>query len=187
MASAVATPLEKQFSTISGIDLDELDQHPGSTRITLQFDLDRDIDGAALDVQSALSVAQRRLPEETTDHAELPQGQPGRPADPAAGAELQDPAALGGGRIREILHRARGSRCSKASRRCWSSARRNARIRIKVDPQPARLHGCRRRSAGKCRRRRQFQRAGGFAQRIGKDRDPPSPEPALRRRRSTGT
>jgi HAE1 family hydrophobic/amphiphilic exporter-1 len=67
MASAVATPLEKQFSTISGIDSMSSTSTQGSTRITLQFDLDRDIDGAALDVQSALSVAARRLPSEMTD------------------------------------------------------------------------------------------------------------------------
>jgi hydrophobic/amphiphilic exporter-1 (mainly G- bacteria), HAE1 family len=67
MASAVATPLEKQFSTISGIDSMSSNNTQGSTRITLQFDLDRDIDGAALDVQSALSVAARRLPAEMTD------------------------------------------------------------------------------------------------------------------------
>ncbi|WP_395019262.1 efflux RND transporter permease subunit [Dongia sp.] len=67
MASAVATPLEKQFSTISGIDSMSSTNTQGSTRITLQFDLDRDIDGAALDVQSALSVAARRLPTEMTD------------------------------------------------------------------------------------------------------------------------
>jgi len=67
MASAVATPLEKQFSTISGIDSMSSTNSQGQTRITLQFDLDRDIDGAALDVQSALSVAQRRLPTEMTD------------------------------------------------------------------------------------------------------------------------
>jgi HAE1 family hydrophobic/amphiphilic exporter-1 len=67
MASAVATPLEKQFSTISGIDSMSSTNTQGSTRITLQFDLDRDIDGAALDVQSALSVASRRLPTEMTD------------------------------------------------------------------------------------------------------------------------
>src|SRR6201991_539801 len=67
MASAVATPLEKQFATISGIDSMTSTNTQGSTRITLQFDLDRDIDGAALDVQSALSSAARRLPTEMAD------------------------------------------------------------------------------------------------------------------------
>ncbi len=67
MASAVATPLEKQFATIAGIDSMTSTSTQGSTRITLQFVLDRDIDGAALDVQSALSSAARRLPDEMTD------------------------------------------------------------------------------------------------------------------------
>src|SRR3954468_10053208 len=67
MASAVATPLEKQFATIAGISSMTSTSTQGSTRITLQFVLDRDIDGAALDVQSALSSAARRLPDEMTD------------------------------------------------------------------------------------------------------------------------
>ena len=66
MASSVATPLERQFSTIAGIDSITSSSSRGSTQITLQFDLDRDIDAAALDVQSALSVASRRLPREIT-------------------------------------------------------------------------------------------------------------------------
>src|SRR5438045_2098270 len=67
MASAVATPLEKQFATIAGIDTMTSTNTQGTTRITLQFNLNRDIDGAALDVQSALSAAARRLPNEMTD------------------------------------------------------------------------------------------------------------------------
>jgi HAE1 family hydrophobic/amphiphilic exporter-1 len=66
MAASVATPLERQLSTIAGIDSMTSSSSQGQTQITLQFDLDRDIDGAALDVQSALSLAARRLPEEMT-------------------------------------------------------------------------------------------------------------------------
>jgi HAE1 family hydrophobic/amphiphilic exporter-1 len=62
MASSVATPLEKQFSTIAGIDAMTSTSGQGSTRITLQFALERDIDAAAQDVQSALSQTLRRLP-----------------------------------------------------------------------------------------------------------------------------
>jgi HAE1 family hydrophobic/amphiphilic exporter-1 len=62
MASAVATPLEKQLSTIAGIDAMTSSSGPGSTNITLQFALDRDIDAAAQDVQSALAQALRRMP-----------------------------------------------------------------------------------------------------------------------------
>jgi HAE1 family hydrophobic/amphiphilic exporter-1 len=62
MASSVATPLEKQFSTIAGLDALTSSSGQGSTSITLQFSLDRDIDAAAADVQAALAQAQRRLP-----------------------------------------------------------------------------------------------------------------------------
>jgi hydrophobic/amphiphilic exporter-1 (mainly G- bacteria), HAE1 family len=62
MASAVATPLEKQFSTIAGIDNMTSASALGSTSITLQFALDRDIDAAAQDVQSAIAKTLRSLP-----------------------------------------------------------------------------------------------------------------------------
>lgn len=64
MASAVATPLEKQFSTIASIDSMTSSSTQGSTQITLQFALDRDIDAAAQDVQSAIASALRQLPPE---------------------------------------------------------------------------------------------------------------------------
>jgi HAE1 family hydrophobic/amphiphilic exporter-1 len=64
MAASVATPLEKQFSTIAGIDAITSSSQQGSTDITLQFDLDRDIDAAAADVQAAIAQAQRTLPSE---------------------------------------------------------------------------------------------------------------------------
>src|SRR6202795_3033310 len=57
MASAVATPLEKQLSTIAGIDSMSSSSSLGSTNITLQFDLSRNIDAAAQDVQAAISRA----------------------------------------------------------------------------------------------------------------------------------
>lgn len=66
MAASVATPLEKQFSTIAGIDSMSSINSIGRTRIILQFALDRDIDAAALDVQSAIGLAQRRLPTNMT-------------------------------------------------------------------------------------------------------------------------
>ena len=66
MASSVATPLERQFSTISGLDVISSTSTLGSTSITLEFDQDRDIDSAAIDVQAALLRAQRALPAEMT-------------------------------------------------------------------------------------------------------------------------
>jgi hydrophobic/amphiphilic exporter-1 (mainly G- bacteria), HAE1 family len=62
MASSVATPLERQFSTIAGLDSMVSTSGQGVSTITMQFDLDRNIDGAALDVQSAMTVAARKLP-----------------------------------------------------------------------------------------------------------------------------
>ena len=64
MASSVATILEKEFSTIAGIDSMSSVSSAGRTQITLQFSLDRDIDSAAQDVQAALSSVARRLPDE---------------------------------------------------------------------------------------------------------------------------
>jgi len=63
MASTVATPLERQFSQIAGVDSMDSFSIAGRTRITLQFSLERDIDSAAQDVQTAISQAMRRLPE----------------------------------------------------------------------------------------------------------------------------
>src|SRR5689334_931616 len=62
MASAVATPLEKQFSTIAGVDQMTSTSNLGNTSITLQFTLDRDIDAAAQDVNAAISKTLRLLP-----------------------------------------------------------------------------------------------------------------------------
>ena len=62
MAAAVATPLEKQFSTIAGLDAMTSSSSLGGTSITLQFTLSRDIDAAAQDVQAAISKTLRQLP-----------------------------------------------------------------------------------------------------------------------------
>jgi HAE1 family hydrophobic/amphiphilic exporter-1 len=62
MASAVALPLEKQFATIAGVTSINSNSSQGSTNITLQFDLSRNIDAAAQDVQSMIAKAQRSLP-----------------------------------------------------------------------------------------------------------------------------
>ena len=64
MASAVAKVLEGQFSTIAGIDSMTSTSSTGSTQITLQFTLERNIDAAAQDVQAAISAVQRRLPQD---------------------------------------------------------------------------------------------------------------------------
>src|ERR1051325_5976149 len=62
MASSVATPLERQFTTIAGITQMTSTSQLGSTSITIQFDLSRNLDGAAVDVQSAIAAAEGQLP-----------------------------------------------------------------------------------------------------------------------------
>jgi len=66
MASSVATPLEQEFSNIAGIDSMTSSSSQGSTQIVLQFNLDRDIDAAAQDVQAAISSATHHLPDDMT-------------------------------------------------------------------------------------------------------------------------
>ncbi len=80
MAASVATPLEKQFSTISGISTISSSNTLGNTSIVLEFNSDRDIDAAAVDVQAALLRAQRSLPVELTS---LPAYRKVNPADAA--------------------------------------------------------------------------------------------------------
>jgi HAE1 family hydrophobic/amphiphilic exporter-1 len=67
MASAVAAPLENVFTTVPGIDSMTSTSSQGTTNITLQFRLDRNIDGAAQDVQAAISSAMRQLPKTMID------------------------------------------------------------------------------------------------------------------------
>jgi HAE1 family hydrophobic/amphiphilic exporter-1 len=64
MAASVAGPIERQLSTVAGISSMSSSSSQGTSVITIQFDLNRNIDGAALDVQTALTIAQRRLPVE---------------------------------------------------------------------------------------------------------------------------
>src|SRR5215469_5012436 len=77
MASAVATPLERQFTRIAGVNQMTSTSGTGSTSITMQFDLNRDIDGAARDVQAAINAARAQLP------ANLPSNPTYRKINPA--------------------------------------------------------------------------------------------------------
>ena len=78
MATSVALPLEKQFQTIPGLTLISSTSTLGSTSLTLEFDQNRPVDAAAVDVQAALLRAQRSLPQEMTS---LPSYRKVNPAD----------------------------------------------------------------------------------------------------------
>jgi multidrug efflux pump len=77
MASAVATPLERQFGRIAGVNQMTSSSQLGSTSVSLQFDLNRNIDAAARDVQAAINAARSQLP------ANLPSNPTYRKANPA--------------------------------------------------------------------------------------------------------
>ncbi len=89
MATTVATPLERHLGPDRRRHRDDLvELASASTRITLQFGLDRDIDGAARDVQAAINAARADLPTQPAQQSDLSQGQPGRRADPDPRADL---------------------------------------------------------------------------------------------------
>ena len=77
MASSVATPLERQFGRIAGVNQMTSSSSLGSTSVTLQFDIDRNIDAAARDVQASINAARNQLP------ANIPQNPGYRKANPA--------------------------------------------------------------------------------------------------------
>src|ERR1044071_9232445 len=77
MASSVAAPIERQLSTIAGVTSITSASSLGRTNVVIQFVLNRNIDGAALDVQSALTTAQRKLPIEMTTPPSFKKVNPG--------------------------------------------------------------------------------------------------------------
>ena len=89
MASSVAQPLETQFAQISGVSQMTSTSVLGTTQITLQFDLDRNIDAAAQDVQSAIDAAGGQLPKN------LPSPPSYRKVNPADSPILMSGGALG--------------------------------------------------------------------------------------------
>ena len=116
MASAVATPLEKQFSTIAGIDNMTSTSSLGSTQITIQFSLDRNIDAAAQDVQAMIA---KTLQESAAGHhsAVVSEGESRRPADPVLRLHVGPDADLGARRVRRDVHGAAHLDDRRASRR----------------------------------------------------------------------
>ena len=77
MASSVATPLERQFGRIAAVTEMTSSSALGSTSITLQFDLDRDIDAAARDVQAAINAARGYLPSNLPNNPFVPESESG--------------------------------------------------------------------------------------------------------------
>ena len=106
MAASVAGIIERQLSTIAGISSMSSSSSQGTSVITIQFDLNRNIDAAALDVQTALTIAQRRLPIEMTIPPSFRKVNPADFPVLFVVARLGDAAAVGGQRVWRHHHRA---------------------------------------------------------------------------------
>ena len=103
MASAVTTPLERQFGQMPSLtQMTSVSSASRRSQITLQFSLDRNIDAAEQDVQAAINAASNLLPRDAAGAADLHQDQPGRHADPHAGGQLRHAAAVAGRRLRRL-------------------------------------------------------------------------------------
>ena len=89
VATTVASPLERHLGQIADVTEMTSSSTVGSTRITLQFGLNRDINGAARDVLGCDKRGARRSADQPAHQSDLPQGQPGRRADPGPDADLR--------------------------------------------------------------------------------------------------
>ena len=134
MASSVATPLEREFSTVAGIESMNSTNSQGSTSITVQFALDRNIDAAAQDIQAAISSAGGRLP---TSMPRPPTYQKANPAEyPVLYLALNSETAplYEVNEYADTLLAQRISMVSGVSRVVVYGAQKYA-VRVQVDPQ----------------------------------------------------
>ena len=164
MAATVAAPLERNLGTISGVTEITSVSSLGSTNITVQFDLNRKIDGAARDVQAAINASLTDLPSDLPSTAVVPQVQPGRAAGADPGADLEDRAAERD--LRRGRHRGGAAHRAGAGRRRRDGERRRA------------AGGARARQSRRDRVGRHLARAGAH-----RDRRRERAEPARRARR----
>ena len=145
MATSVAAPLEQQFGQIAGITQMTSQSSLGASTIVIQFDLERNIDSAAQDVQAAITVAGKTTAAGADDAADLQEGQSGGRADPAAFGAFRHRAADHRRRIRQRLSRAAD----------LAGERRRAGLGVRrphaVDPRPGRSRQARRRAASRSR------------------------------------
>lgn len=140
MASAVATPLEQAFTSIAGLAAMSSSSSQGSTQINLQFDLNRDIDAAAQDVQTALSQASRLLP------PDLPRSPAVRKVNPTEQPILYLVLSSDLLPLSEVTHAAQVELSQRLSRIAGVSqvqvyGAQNEAVRIRLDPQALRARG----------------------------------------------
>ena len=110
MASSVASPLERQFTTIAGLDSMTSRSGSGSTNVTLQFDLDRDIDSATVDVQTAIAAVMPLLPAGMPSPPSFRKNNPNDQPIMTHQPDVEHAAAVGARRLRRDDDRAAASR-----------------------------------------------------------------------------
>jgi hydrophobe/amphiphile efflux-1 (HAE1) family protein len=140
MASSVATVLERQFTTIAGLDSMISQSNLGNTNITLQFDLSRDIDGAAVDVETAIAAAMPLLPAGMPTPPSFKKQNPG---DQPIIFFAADSATMPVGDLDEYAERMIGSRISMvpgvAQVQIFGGSKRA--VRVQVDPNKLAARG----------------------------------------------
>ena len=137
MGATVATPLERQFGQIAGVTQMSSVSSLGSTVITLQFDLNRNIDGAAQDVQAAITAAGPYLPKNLTYAADLQEGEPGGLADPDRGGDLRKRSRCRRWTISPRTSSPRRFRRLPAYRSVAIGGQQRPAVRVQVDPVEA--------------------------------------------------
>ena len=182
MASSVATPLERQFGRIAGVTEMTSTSTLGSTGITLQFDLNRNIDGAARDVQAAINAAQRVSAVQPAEQPDLAQGESVRRADHDPGADLRRlrPRAP----VRRGLHDPHAEALADRGRRPGHRRRRLAPRRARGG-QPDAVEQLRARPSGRRQRAEPAERQRAQGPDLGRRRPPrtsPSTTSCSRRR-----
>jgi hydrophobic/amphiphilic exporter-1 (mainly G- bacteria), HAE1 family len=136
MASAVALPLEKQFATIAGLNAISSSSSLGSTSISLQFDLSRDIDAAAQDVQSMISRTTRQLP---TQMPSPPSYQKVNPGDQPVMALVVHSSTLPLSTVDEYAESTIAQRLSMVNGVAQVQVYGAAKYAVRVDVDPRRL------------------------------------------------
>ena len=133
MAATVAQPLERQFSLIAGLTEMTSASYLGSTPITLQFDLDRNIDAAATDVLAAINAASGQLPTDLPSPPTFRKTESGRPSDHDHRRDLGHAAAHGGVRLRR-QHLAQQISQIRGVGQVDINGQQKPAVRIQVDP-----------------------------------------------------
>ena len=106
VATSVTTPLERHLGTIAGVTEMTSQSAVGSSRVVLQFELSRDIDGAARDVEAAIQGGARRPADLAAQQSDLPQDQSGRCTGADSGADFRHPDRRSDLRLRLDHHAA---------------------------------------------------------------------------------